>query len=178
MSVEYSRVSSKKELEEILKLQKRNLPGQLSKEEIEKEGFVTITHTLELLNRMNDASPHILAKRSDKVVGYALCMHPKFSMEIPIIQSMFKEIGSILSEGESFMVMGQICVDKSYRGQGVFRGLYNAMKHAVLPEFNCIVTEVDATNQRSLNAHLAIGFKTIKKYHSDGREWYLIRWNG
>lgn len=178
MSVEYSRARNCNELEEILKLQRQNLASNISKETIQKEGFVTVSHTLELLQKMNDTCPHIVAKDKDRVVGYALCMHPNFSNEIPILQSMFKELRSILSKDESFIVMGQVCIEKEYRGKGIFRGLYNAMKHAVMPKFKYIVTEVDAANQRSLNAHLAIGFKTIKKYHSDGREWYLICWNG
>ncbi|NNC60793.1 MAG: N-acetyltransferase, partial [Flavobacteriaceae bacterium] len=63
---------------------------------------------------------------------------------------------------------------KDYRGKGVFRGLYNSMKEAVGTDYSLIVTEVDGRNTRSLDAHLAIGFKVIKKYQSDGKDWYLI----
>jgi ribosomal protein S18 acetylase RimI-like enzyme len=174
MSVKYTRASTIKELEEILELQKQNLPNQLTKQEIEKEGFLTISHTLDLLTRMNAMYPHIIAKSKNKVVGYALCMHPSFSKEIPVIQSMFKEIRQFLSKDESFMVMGQICVDKEYRGQGIFRGLYAAMKNAVSGNFNYIITEVDSTNIRSLNAHYAVGFTLLKTYSADDKIWKLI----
>ena len=174
MSVEYTRASKKKELEDILELQKKNLPNHLTKQEIKKEGFLTISHTLDLLTRMNAVYPHIIAKSNTKLVGYALCMHPSFSKEIPLIQPMFRETRSILSKDASFMVMGQICVDKKYRGQGIFRGLYTAMKNTVSENFNYIITEVDSTNIRSLNAHYAVGFTLLKTYSADAKEWKLI----
>jgi len=174
MSVKYTRASTKKELEEILVLQKRNLPDRLTKQEIEKEGFVTISHTLDLLERMNTKCPHIIAKGNGRVIGYALCMHPDFSEEIPIIQPMFRKIRSILSEDESFIVMGQICIDKEYRGQGIFKGLYSTMRETVSENFNYIITEVDSTNLRSLNAHYAVGFTLLKTYSADKKDWKLI----
>ncbi|NNJ89718.1 MAG: GNAT family N-acetyltransferase [Eudoraea sp.] len=174
MAIEYTRVSNKEELEEILLLQKKNLRSQLAKDEIETEGFVTISHTADLLARMHEVCPHIIAKDSGRVVGYALCMHPDFSNEIPILLSMLQQLKEILPHENSFIIMGQICIDKPYRGQGVFRGLYKAMKRSIGTSYKLIVTEVDGRNTRSLNAHLAVGFTTIKKYQSDGRDWYLI----
>ncbi len=174
MAVEYTRASHREELQEILVLQKKNLPFQRSKNELEKEGFVTISHTLDLLKAMNEICPHIIAKDQGKVIGYALCMHPHFSKEIPILVPMFQKIRELLPADQTFIVMGQICIDKSYRGQGIFRGLYKAMKKYLDRSFELIVTEVDGRNKRSLNAHLACGFTIKKKYQSDGRDWYLI----
>jgi len=174
MAVEYTRVSNKVELEEILVLQKQNLPDQLAEKEIEKEGFVTISHTFDLLERMNAVCPHIIAKDKGRIIGYALCMHPDFSKEIPILLSMLQQLMVVLPRGESFIIMGQICIDKAYRRQGVFRGLYKTMKKSLGSSFKLIVTEVDGRNKRSLNAHLACGFTTKKKYQSDGRDWHLI----
>ena len=173
MAVTYGRANPGNDLKEILELQRINLPDQLTDDDRKQEGFVTISHSLELLERMNDVCPHIVARDNGRVVGYALCMHPDFSEEIPILLSMFEMINTLL-EDRSYMVMGQVCVDKGYRGKGVFRGLYQAMKVALEGEFELIVTEVDGRNTRSLDAHLAIGFRVIKKYQSDGRDWYLI----
>ncbi|MGB5700218.1 MAG: N-acetyltransferase, partial [Muriicola sp.] len=102
------------------------------------------------------------------------CMHPDFSKEIPILNSMFEKIGEVLPEEKSFIVMGQICIDKAYRGKGIFRGLYKTMKKSLGSSFEIIVTEVDGTNLRSLNAHYAIGFSHLLHYCADGREWHLI----
>lgn len=86
----------------------------------------------------------------------------KFALEIEVLKPMFKEMSLVLPKNTAFMVMGQICIDTTYRKKGVFRKLYEAMETAVRPEFNSIITEVDAKNTRSLNAHYAIGFKDLK----------------
>ena len=36
------------------------------------------------------------------------------------------------------------------------------------------ITEVDVKNERSMNAHKAVGFKELSRHSSDGREWSLI----
>ena len=172
--ITYHRAASNQELSEILELQKTNLPTVISLEERTKEGFVTVMHTFETLKEMNDVCPHIIAKSNDKVVGYALCMHPKFANEIEVLQSMFAEIDSIEPKIENYIAMGQICVDKAFRKIGVFRKLYETMQVAIRPEFDTIITEVDSENKRSLQAHYAIGFKDLKTFISGSQEWKLI----
>ncbi|MEX0275373.1 MAG: N-acetyltransferase family protein [Flavobacteriaceae bacterium] len=169
----YLQAQTKEELHQILELQRRNLPNALSRDEMQKEGFVTVAHTFDILKRMNDVCPHILAKHNDKVIGYALCMHPSFEQEIPILRPMFHEIKTV-HKNHDFMVMGQICIAKPFRGQGIFQKMYAAMKTSLPPEFSKIITEVDAQNQRSLTAHTAVGFKKIKQYRANGKEWILI----
>ncbi len=172
--ISYKTASTQEELEQILALQKANLPNTLSSEVKKNEGFLTVHHNYDLLKRMNDSCPHIIASDGTRVIGYALTMHPKFRNEIEVLKSMFKEIENKRKSFTSFIIMGQVCVDKDYRKQGVFRKLYDKMQEETTKEFDCIVTEVDATNKRSLQAHYANGFKTLSKYKSDGRDWELI----
>ena len=174
MGIIYCTVTAKKELEQILALQHSNLWANVSLEEKEKDGFVTVEHNFEILHEMNEVSPHIIAKDGDTVAGYALCMHPMYANKIDILKPMFTEIDIVVPKDEKYIAMGQICVAKNYRNQGIFRGLYNAMKTYVQPEFQSIITEVDAKNTRSLQAHYAVGFKELKTYFSDNRYWVLI----
>jgi len=174
MAIQISQVQSRSELEQILSLQKKNLPNALTEKEMTKEGFVTAVHTLDLLDRMNRVYPHIIAMEKDEVIGYALCMHPNFANEIDILKPMFEEINAILSTDQKYMVMGQVCIDKAYRKMGIFKKLYEKMKEGIGANFNCIITEVDALNTRSLNAHFSVGFKELKTYNSNGRKWHLI----
>ncbi len=174
MGIRYCTVSTTDELEQILALQQANLWANVSPEEKEKDGFVTVEHNFEILNQMNEVCPHIIAKDGDTVAAYALCMHPMFADKIEILKPMFAEIETVVPQDEKYIAMGQICVGKSYRNQGIFRGLYNAMKAHIQPEFESIITEVDAKNTRSLHAHYAVGFKELKTYYSDERDWVLI----
>ncbi|MBT8236944.1 MAG: GNAT family N-acetyltransferase [Bacteroidia bacterium] len=175
MNIHYSRATSAQELKQILELQTINLRSVISTNESRKEGFVSVVHTLDLLERMNTAAAHILAKEGEKVVGYALCMHPAFADEIPMLKPMFKRVNEQVGPHYKFMIMGQICIGKQYREKGIFRELYKAMAAALFPAYESIITEVDTDNQRSLQAHYAIGFEEMEVYRSGGRQWHLIQ---
>ncbi|MDT0556458.1 GNAT family N-acetyltransferase [Patiriisocius hiemis] len=173
----YKQANTIKELKQILALQKRNLLSGISEEEAKKEGFVSVHHTLELLQQMNESCPHTIAKDGDTVIGYALSMHPKFGNSIEMLKPMFTEIDTVTKKNstlKNYIVMGQICIDVAYRKQGIFRELYTAMKAFLLPTFSTIITEVDIKNNRSLQAHYAIGFKKLSTYSSGGQDWELI----
>ncbi|MEJ2113208.1 MAG: GNAT family N-acetyltransferase [Flavobacteriaceae bacterium] len=172
----YKRVNTDKELQQILEIQRVNYPTVVSREDRIKEGFVTVKHDFELLKSMNNMCAHIIAKHEDKVVGYALCMLKDFKNKIEVLKPMFQQIEICLKSNQTYIVMGQICIDKSYRKQGIFRRLYNYMKQQLIPEFDMIITEVDVANSRSLNAHYAIGFKLLHIYNSNNQEWALVCW--
>lgn len=172
--ITYKQASSHSELEQILALQQENLPKNLNQSEMEQQGFLTVEHTPDILKEMNDECGHIIAVENDVVVGYALCMHPKFGNAIEVLKPMFKEINELVKNNQNYMIMGQICIAKTYRGKGIFRGLYRTMKACLPQGFDSIITEVDAKNQRSLQAHQAVGFTELKRYTAGKKVWSLI----
>ena len=177
----YRTASTVEDLRQILKLQQENLPQALSSTEKEAEGFLTVHHSFEILKRMNDRCPHIIATHDNRVVGYTLCMLEEFKNDIPVLVSMFTEIDNTLRMLQKshlkYLIMGQVCVAKAYRKQGIFRGLYEFMRTGLNPVFDAVITEVDAENVRSSNAHKAVGFEMLKTYTSKGKHWELIIWN-
>ncbi len=180
--IDFCLSSTDDELHQILKLQRENLPQHISANEALQEGFVTVKHDYDLLKAMQDRCQHILAKDGNIIAGYALSMHPDFGNDIEVLRPMFAEIDSAMKnpstalklKGDAYIVMGQICVDKAYRRQGIFRKLYEKMKEAYLTEYSAIITEVDVKNNRSLQAHYAVGFKRLSSYLSGGQHWELI----
>ena len=173
----YKRAQTVEELQQILELQRANIPSVISKEESVKEGFVTVHHNFEILKAMNDKCPHIIAKSNGKVIGYTLCMLKEFKEEIEVLKPMFQQIDNCLNSGETYFTMGQVCVDKTFRKQGIFRGLYAFMKQEMSSEYDMIITEVDEKNTRSLNAHYATGFKLLHAYKSNEQDWALMSWD-
>jgi len=176
MKVIYSRVSSEDELHQILALQKKNARETLSSNERQSEGFVTISHSYEVLKQMNDACAHIIAKDGNQIVGYALVMLKEFRDEIKILSAMFETAEELLGD-KHFLAMGQICISKAYRKRGIFRGMYNFYKEELQDEFDCLLTEVATDNQRSLEAHKSVGFKVLKTQVTNGISWELISWD-
>ncbi len=173
----YKIVETNQELRQILELQRINIPSVISENEKQKEGFVTVHHTFEILKAMNDKCAHVIAVNNNEVIGYALCMLKIFKDEIEVLRPMFEQIDSCVQAEITYFVMGQICVDKAYRKQGVFRGMYKFMQQEMSLTYDLIITEVDIKNTRSLNAHYAIGFKHLHSYNSKNQNWELISWD-
>ncbi|MFS4468802.1 GNAT family N-acetyltransferase [Maribacter sp. 2210JD10-5] len=176
MGITYSRARTASELKEILALQTTNLKDNVSHTEKESQGFITVSHTFDMLNKMNNACQHVIAKDNAKVIGYALAMLPSFRNEIPILTPMFVSADSLLGN-KNYLVMGQICIDKNYRGKGIFKGMYTFYKNELSPQYDCLFTEVATENTRSLSAHKAIGFSILKTEIAGDVSWELMNWH-
>jgi GNAT superfamily N-acetyltransferase len=173
----YKRASTLDELEQIRTLQLQNSSQNISSEEKLQEGFVTVQHSVALLEQMNSACAHIIAKDNDAVVGFALVMLSGFRNEIKALIPMFERIDELVPKDKTYVVMGQICVDKNHRKQGIFRGLYHFYREELQHQFDYLITEVATINLRSMQAHEAIGFKIIDTYNEDGIVWNIILWD-
>lgn len=176
-NIRYTTSSSDIELEQILLLQQSNLSESITLDEKQNEGFVTVRHDFDILKKMNLQQPHIIAKHNDQVVGYALCMTKDFGNDIEVLKPMFAKIDSLIEPKTNYIVMGQVCVDKLYRKQGIFRGLYQKMKSSLQEKYSLLITEVASNNHRSLEAHRAIGFKDLIVYQADTIQWHIISWD-
>lgn len=173
----YKTADTNEELYQILELQRKNLSFTITEKERSMEGFLTVHHDFELMKTMNNACAHSIAVYEGKVVGYALSMAKNFRKDIELLNPMFENIEKNLPLDVSYIVMGQICVDKPYRKQGIFRGLYEFMKRQMQHTFDLIITEVDKKNNRSMNAHHAVGFKPLYSYRSNNQDWEILSLN-
>jgi GNAT superfamily N-acetyltransferase len=167
-------------LKEILALQIANLPSTISGEEAVDQGFVTVAHSVELLTAMNEPHHHSGAWYENRLVGYALVMETRFKDKIPVLFPMFELLDGIPYKGKRladwpYFVMGQICIDKPFRGQGIFSGLYQDLKSRLSAHFELVVTEIATRNTRSIRAHEKVGFERIYNYTDpDGEEWDIV----
>ncbi|MBU2995654.1 GNAT family N-acetyltransferase [Cellulophaga baltica] len=176
MNITYTVTKTTNDLNQVLALQQANLYKNVSEEEKNGEGFVTVEHDFSTLKAMNDVCAHTIAKCGDEVAGYALSMHPDFGNTIEVLEPLFTFLNKdTYYNNKKFIVMGQVCVSKNHRKKGVFRGLYEAMKKNVGAEFDYIVTDINAKNKRSLQAHTAIGFTTVDTFELvDGEKWVVV----
>ncbi len=181
--IEYTRAITNEDLLGILALQKANLSDALTKEEIESQGFVTVNHSYEELKNLNDIEKHLIAKEEDKVIAYLLAMTERSKYDLPVLIPMFDMFESILYADKliascNYIVVGQVCVDKRYRGQGILDQCYAVYKDHFSNKYDFAITEIASTNLRSLNAHIRIGFKEIHRYPAnDQMEWSIVLWD-
>ena len=180
--ITYASVKTENELEGILALQQRNLPHNLSMEEMALQGFVTVVHSLADLRSLNEIEPHIIAKENDQVVAYLLTMTSASREQIPVLKPLFEAFDHIPFHGKpvssyQYLVVGQVCVDKAFRGQGILDKCYEVYKNSFRYKYDFAITEIAVRNVRSLKAHQRIGFTAIKTYTApDGEEWCIVAW--
>lgn len=178
----FTTAQTKGDLQQILDLQLLNLPKNISQQEAKDQGFVTVHHDFEILEEMNNKYPHIITKDQGKVIAYALVMLSEFRNKIPVLKPMFEKIDGLtyqnhLLKDTPYFVMGQVCVDKDYRGKGIFSGLYQQMKKEMSSHFTYLITEIATRNTRSMRAHEKVGFKTIHIFEDDTEKWAIVAWD-
>lgn len=181
--IEYNIASSDNDLKGILSLQAKNLTKSLSENEISNQGFVTIEHSFDLIKKLNNTERHIVAKVNDNIVGYVLSMTKNARLEIPILYPMFEIFDKTVYNDKSisennYIIVGQVCVDKDFRGQGIFDNCYKAYKEFHKDKYDFAITEIAQTNIRSLNAHKRIGFSELTFYNDpNNTTWIVVVWD-
>ena len=131
--ITYETANSVKDLTEIIALQKENLKENLADIEIQAQGFVTVSHALSDLEKLQQYEKSLVVKDQNKVVGYILAMTKNSRSDIPILIPMFQIFDAIYFNEKTvsaynYMVVGQVCIGKNYRGLGIFDKAYAAYK--------------------------------------------------
>ncbi len=170
------------DLNRILSLQKENTKAFLSPNEIKEQGFVTVEHSLEQLEKMQKLLPQFIAEENKQLAGYALVMPRELKKSIPVLVPMFTLLDRLTYNGKavkdlSYYVMGQICVAKAFRGQGVLQQLYTAHKKALSQKYAFCITEISTSNFRSMKAHQKVGFKHLHHFTDAQDEWNIVIWD-
>jgi GNAT superfamily N-acetyltransferase len=168
----------------ILSLHKANHISSISASEAEREGFVTALYSLEELTAMNIDTCAIIAKDSltNRVVGYALAVdkQSKLAKDHSLLGPLIAMIDQIEYCGvplarQPYIVVGQFCIAKGYRGMGIAARIYEAFRRRYMKQFRFCVTDISARNPRSLKAHLKAGFQVLQRFtESDGSSWDIV----
>jgi GNAT superfamily N-acetyltransferase len=134
---------------------------------------VFVEHTLPMLRRQAAASPQAIALADGRVVGYCLSLLPSMRDAVPVLAPMFEQFGRCTWRGRPlashrYVVGGQVCVDRDFRGQGLLARLYDQLRVALAGSCELCVTEIATRNAVSVRAHKKMGFEAIAHY-GDGR---------
>lgn len=181
--IRYTTTENEQDLHGIIALQQANLADRLSVKEIKEQGFVTVRHGLSDLQKMDAIEKSILAKDDDQVIGYLLAMTERSKDDIPILIPMFELFKKINFNGKpvseyNYMVVGQVCISKQYRGKGILDDCYKFYKEHFKNKYDLAITEIATTNLRSIRAHERTGFREIHRYTDPGNtEWSVVAWD-
>ncbi|GAA0879120.1 hypothetical protein GCM10009119_20880 [Algoriphagus jejuensis] len=180
--IQFKPAESPEELQGILGLQHSNLPKNISATEKSEQGFVTVNHSYEQLLEMNAIAPHLIAKEDGRVIGYVLAMTKASKALVPVLVPMFRQFDRVNFGGKlvadfDYMVIGQICVDKNHRGQGIFDRMYEAYGALFSERFDFAITEIAVSNVRSIKAHQRVGFEVIHEFSDETEDWVIVAWD-
>lgn len=176
------RVSEDWEIEGIKALEEENNLMNISKEESDKEGFVTASYSLELLRKMNGIQPSIIALYDNKVVGYAMVTNKELYGQHSLLDSLFDVLEDMFYLGKKLgkskvVLVGQLCVAKPYRGKGLVPKMYEFFKDCLIDQYDYCVTDISEANPRSMLAHEKCGFKIIDTLEYEGVKWHIVMWD-
>ena len=181
----YKCCDSQEELIGILQLQRINHLNAISKDEGKTQGFLTCLHTFKILAKWNALAPHIIAVKDGGIIGYVLAMTSEAMLDMPILKPMFYTFNKLEYEENvistyNYLVVGQVCVAKEFRGTKVLQKLYQLYKNIYSEKFDFAITEISTKNIRSMKAHKKNGFEELLNYNvQDGEEWCIVilDWN-
>lgn len=166
----------------IIQLQRQNLRKNLTPEEIITQGFLYVEHDPVNLQEICLHQPAVVALDGDHLAGYAICMNKSQGSRVPELVPFFNKLDSLDFQGihlaeTEYLVCGQVCVAKPYRGQNLVSQLYNHMS-LEREKYKLCITEISTHNKRSLGAHHKIGFKPIQEYlNRSGELWQIVGWD-
>ena len=175
-------VTTEKELSQIIELSRQNAKSAVSAEDKISQGFISWTYTPDLLRQLHILQPSVIVKDGDNLAGYALVAIKESAAFHNDLKAMIQHLDQLFYGDKSlghyqYYVMGQICVDKKYRGRGVVEMLYQKHKELFESKFDFVITEISTTNLRSLRAHEKAGFKTIHTYSDAMDDWKVVLWD-
>lgn len=181
-SMQIRLTQSTEDLIGVKSLQSQNLKVNLSEAEKSSEGFVTASYTMEALEQMHQLLPSVIAVDHDKVVGYALVLDKRFKGTHHLIDDLIENIDRHSFQNQNladvnYAVVGQLCVDKQYRGQGLASKLYQKYKDHYSILFPYCITDVDRSNKRSLQAHYKTGFQTLGQLQFENADFEIVLWD-
>ncbi len=147
-----------------------------------KQGFLTAEYDLPYLRAMNAAAPSIIAVDQSQVVRYALVATQTIRHGHPFIGALFQAIDPIFFRSQTFdktpyVVVGQLCVGRHHRGQGLVQSLYQHFRESLQSDYHCAVTDIARENVRSLRAHPNTGFRIAHSIVYEGRVWDVVVWD-
>ena len=179
-SAKISLASTDFDLVGIKNLQTKNLKTNLSSEEKKVEGFLTAEYTMSYLKEINQKSPAVILKK-EKVVGYALAVTKELSKEHEVLNQLVikfekQKYKDTFLVSENYIVVAQLCVDKSFRGMGFVEKMYSFFKSKYF-DYKYCVTAVDNKNLRSSKIHKKCGFVKIGEVLIGNSPGEIILWD-
>lgn len=144
------------------------------------QGFLSTPFSLADIAAVAGDLGIVVARDDDRVVGFAFASRIEVLRHAPLVDAMLRALegmpwpGRELPPGEVFLY-GPVCIAESWRGRGLLRRLYAAVRAAVEGQFRMGVAFVAEDNPHSLDAHVkGLGMACIGQFVSAGKRFHIL----
>ena len=173
------RRATREDIPAILDVQAANFIGNL--EEVERQdGFLSVKFTSKQLEEMMGHVGIIIAAVGDRQAGYLCASSCEFNRPFPLLDAMMRQFDGIDYRGRSLassraFIYGPVCIDRSYRGRGLLRGLYDTLQQEVVGRYDIGVAFVADDNPHSLRAHVdGLGMARVGGFVFSGKPYHIL----
>lgn len=167
------------DFEKMVQLQNKYLKSVLSTEE-QANGFLSVAFTADQFRAMDkDLCIAVCSDDQDQLRGYLCSSTPQFNQQFPLLASMINRFPHIqyrnkpVSTYHSFLT-GPGCVDKKFRGQGIYLNLYQKLFEMIPPEYEIALTMISDDNPRSLNGSKNSGREVLGQFEFNGKLFWIL----
>jgi GNAT superfamily N-acetyltransferase len=163
----------------ILALQEANLFDNLGEGE-RAQGFLSVRFRGDQFSDMNDGAAVVVGEHVQGILGYACASTQGFNARVPIIRAMIAAFPRLSLLGRPLqspgtVIYGPVCVDRGYRGKGVFRRLIDTLKQELRGRYHTAAAFIAKSNTRSLAAHVdGLGMTIVGDFEFDGRSLWIV----
>lgn len=163
----------------ILRLQSANYIANLPFEE-RREGFLSAEFTPGQIAEMAVDPGIIVASNAGSVLGYLCGSRCDFDHGSPVLAKMLESFDRVRYLGRPLRTYktfnyGPVCIDRSQRGRGLLRGLYQALQREVAGRFEVGVAFVARDNPHSLTAHVdGLGMAEVGEFEVKGSLYVIL----
>ena len=170
---------SQDDLPAVLNLQEANLFANLSEEQ-RQDGFLSAAFTERQFQTMAREVAVFVADDGGEICAYLCASSVVFNHQFPLLATMiatFDRVGFLgrTLASQRIFVYGPVCVARSYRGRGLLRGLYEALRRELAGGYDAGVGFVAKGNRRSLTAHTdGLGMTIAGDFAFSGKQYWTL----
>lgn len=173
------RRAAREDIPAILDVQAANFIGNLGDAE-RQDGFLSVMFTAKQLEEMAGHVGIIVAVGGSRLAGYLCASSCEFNRLFPLLAAMMQRFDGIDYRGRPLasshvFIYGPVCIDQSYRGRGLLRGLYETLQREVVGRYDIGVAFVAHDNPHSLRVHVdGLGMAHVGEFDFSGKQYHIL----
>ncbi|HZW78008.1 MAG TPA: GNAT family acetyltransferase [Flavobacteriaceae bacterium] len=172
-------IATKEDIPGVLLLQEKYLFKNMSVEE-RAEGFVTTPFTETQIEDILKQNGLFVAKKKHEVVAYIFAADWKYFEQWEIFNYMVSRFPNLSFQGQALTTQntfqyGPVCIDKKFRGQGLFNELFEEMRVEFKKRFPISITFINKINAVSTAAHTKkLGWEIIDEFEFNSNQYLAL----